>query len=283
MAMMLFFCIIGGVLWIYSSSVFLSRNILRHYALILFLVSFMTFGISVLLIKNDKTSSEYYLLFIPLFLASMFYTRYRKKMKDLRVVADQQRYWEEVKPEDVDNFYQHRKKEKEKRISVSVNVKDKKFFKIFEINQNENKRYISLSFFKTLKRIENEFTVVKNTDELKKYYLYDIVFKKIKGIIKQAEKMVDYEEVLKNNNYYAEFFLLFLWENYTQRTNISNSNLLILAEREIEEEFVGALDNIDLNSVKKRGSALYYRYMVFYNRDVKYITRENKELEGNFL
>ncbi|EEU7470459.1 hypothetical protein HEJ31_001392, partial [Campylobacter jejuni] len=64
---------------------------------------------------------------------------------------------------------------------------------------------------------------------------------------------------------------LYLWENYTQRINISNANLILLAENEIQEDFVGAMDNVDLNSVKKRGAALYFRYIVYHKREGNYI------------
>ncbi|MCW1355394.1 hypothetical protein OLQ17_03535 [Campylobacter jejuni] len=190
----------------------------------------------------------------------------------MEIVADQQRYWDEITSDEVYNFFKHRKINKGKRFAVEVNEQERKFHKTKTPNSKNNiDSYISVSFWKRLKKIENEFTFVENIEQIEEYPLYHAVFNKIKDIIKSSEKKVNYNEVLKENNYIVEFFLLYLWENYTQRINISNANLILLAENEIQEDFVGAMDNVDLNSVKKRGAALYFRYIVYHKREGNYI------------
>lgn len=58
-----------------------------------------------------------------------------------------------------------------------------------------------------------------------------------------------------------------LWEKYTSRENISVANLKILATNFMENEFLGAIDILSLDSnVKYSGSALYYKYMLFKDR-----------------
>ena len=92
---------------------------------------------------------------------------------------------------------------------------------------------------------------------------------------------MDYEALLKENKMCAEFFLMDLWEKYTKRSNIGIANLILLGNREIEEEFVGALDNIDLNCVKAKGAALYYRYMVFVGRADNYVFKKQEPSESS--
>ncbi|EAJ2975602.1 hypothetical protein ACMWEF_001850 [Campylobacter jejuni] len=272
MVSMLFFCVVGGVLWVYSSSLFLAKDVVRSYALIMVFTSFLCFGTSILLLRNNEDTSYLYLFFIPLFIFSMFYIKKRKKVRGLEIVADQQRYWDEITSDEVYDFFKHRKINKGKRFAVEVNEQERKFHKAKTPNSKNNvDNYISVSFWKRLKKIENEFTFVENIEQIEEYPLYHAVFNKIKDIIKSSEKKVNYDEILKENNYIVEFFLLYLWENYTQRINISNANLILLAENEIQEDFVGAMDNVDLNSVKKRGAALYFRYIVYHKREGNYI------------
>ncbi|MCW1355313.1 hypothetical protein OLQ17_03100, partial [Campylobacter jejuni] len=68
MVSMLFFCVVGGVLWVYSSSLFLAKDVVRSYALIMVFTSFLCFGTSILLLRNNEdTSICIYFLFHYLF------------------------------------------------------------------------------------------------------------------------------------------------------------------------------------------------------------------------
>ncbi|EAH8338417.1 hypothetical protein EU792_09005, partial [Campylobacter upsaliensis] len=85
--------------------------------------------------------------------------------------------------------------------------------------------------------------------------------------------------------YYAEFFLMELWEKYTPQFNISVANLDILASSEKEREFLGALDLIHLNCVKRKGAVFYYKYLEFKDRIKEYlkgVVDENPINEAGF-
>ena len=86
------------------------------------------------------------------------------------------------------------------------------------------------------------------------------------------------KEVLKENDNKAEFFLMSLWEEHTFKFNISVANLEILAQNTKEKEFLGALDLLNLNCVKRKGAVFFYQYMEFKNRIKDYLKEDNKEL-----
>ncbi len=281
MASLLLFATIGGCLWVYSSNTFMSRELLRSYALIMLGVSVLVWLFFALTLNPsaDAKPLYVYLAFIPFFALTTFYISKRIRQRGLKIVANQQRYWDEVTSEDVSEFYKYRKILKGGRFATKVNIEDRRLFKNIIISgdgDGENtkiKEIISPSFFKNLKRLDSELTKIDDLGQLEQYPLYAAIFKKLKEIIKKSEKTVDYESELKNSFYVAEYFLMRLWENHTKRTNISNANLAVLASRDIENELIGALDNLDLNCVKKRGAALYYRYMRFCGRDEAYISK----------
>ncbi|EOG7170972.1 hypothetical protein ACLH6T_001042, partial [Campylobacter upsaliensis] len=60
----------------------------------------------------------------------------------------------------------------------------------------------------------------------------------------------------------------------TASFNISVANLDILASSEKEREFLGALDLIHLNCVKRKGAVFYYKYLEFKDRIKEYLKGE---------
>ena len=286
MGVVIFFLCLALAFWMYGSMSYLSKDVLRLFAILMGASAIFSYGFIKLLFRTGDGQTYLYLAFIPIFLFGFYYIKLKRKVRPLEVVANQQRYWDEVKAKDVYSFFQGRKQKKSKKITIRVNEEEKK---LFRINPSDNKKYISTNFFKILKRIENEFTYVKSLKDIEQYELYNAVFNKIKNIVKSRDIDVDYEEIFKENKKCVEFFLMDLWERYTKRSNIGIANLVLLANREIEEEFVGALDNIDLNCVKAKGAALYYRYMVFSGREKNYISKQQEEIQeeiyedGDFL
>lgn len=279
MFVVIFFLCIALTLWAYGDFSYLSKDILRLFALLMGASAIFSYGFIELLFRAGDEETYLYLAFIPVFVFGYFYIKAKRKVRPLEVVANQQRYWDEVKGSDVYKFFQGRKEKRAKKITIRVNEEEKKLFR--QIIGEPHKKYLSTNFFKTLKRIEEEFTYIKNLDDIKQYKLYEAVFKKIKSIVKAREISVDYEALLKENKMCAEFFLMDLWEKYTKRSNIGIANLILLGNREIEEEFVGALDNIDLNCVKAKGAALYYRYMVFVGRADNYVFKKQEPSESS--
>lgn len=276
MTVAILFLVFALILYIYGGVSYLSKDILRLFAFLFGACAVFAYGFIDLLFKTGNQNTYLYLSFIPVFVFGYFYIKSKQKVRPLEVVANQQRYWDEVKASDVYQFFKGRKQQRAKKIIIRVNAEEKKLFR-----QSLNKKYISTNFFKTLKRIEEEFTYINNLEDIKQYELYEAILKKIKGITKAREISIDYEDVLKQNKMCVEFFLMDLWEKYTKRSNIGTANLSLLANREIEEELVGALDNIDLNCVKAKGAALYYRYMVFVGRADNYVFKKQEPSESS--
>ena len=113
--------------------------------------------------------------------------------------------------------------------------------------------------------------------------------KKIKYFMKSLEQVVDWEEILKENDFYAEYFLIDIWCRFTKPFNIGTANLSVLATNNTEYELVGAIDNADLNSVKRHGAGLFYMYAKFKglipqndeenNQNIQ--TKDGKKLESS--
>ena len=203
--------------------------------------------------------SYLYLLFIPFIILFMWQVFKTGSKKSLDIVAKQQSYWG-ISPKSIYNFYQNRKIEKNDRIETKVNLEDKFLSKQY----SHKNSFLTGNVFYDIKNLN--LTKVSSVKEINNSKLYSLVLKKIEGMIKYLEKSVDFEEILKKNDMCVEYFLMDLWESYTQSFNIGTANLDVYAQNEIEKEFVGALDNIDLNSVKKSGAALFFSYMKFKKR-----------------
>lgn len=326
LAIVVFFLTIAAVLWIFGDMSYLSKPILKQFAFTMALGSFMTWAFLTFFLETVFQWKNYqnyiYLLFIPFFIIGMYHLKKARKIIPLSVQANQQRYWEEIKASDVYKFFLGRKEPKRKKIVIRVNEGEKKFFKSSELIPDKD--YVSVNFFRMLKRIEKELTFVDlkslqnieleiltilnanpNTEELNRQIteknkeiaalkeqlakdmndtinqipLYKAVFDKIKFFIREQDIQANLVDIFVEDKGCVEFFLLDLWERYTKRVNIGTANLVLLAEREIEEEFIGAMDNVDLYSVKAKGAALYYRYMVFMGRVDNYLKKAEQEEE----
>lgn len=291
LAIVVFFLTIAAVLWIFGDMSYLSKPILKQFAFTMALGSFMTWAFLTFFLETVFQWKNYqnyiYLLFIPFFIIGMYHFKKARKIVPLSVQANQQRYWEEIKASDVYKFFLGRKEPKRKKIVIRVNEGEKKFFKSSELIPDKD--YVSVNFFRMLKRIEKELTFVdlKSSQNIEKDMndiinqipLYKVVFGKIKFFIREQDIKANLVDIFVEDKGCVEFFLLDLWERYTKRVNIGTANLVLLAEREIEEEFIGAMDNVDLYSVKAKGAALYYRYMVFMGRVDNYLKKAEQEEE----
>ena len=291
LAIVVFFLTIAAVLWIFGDMSYLSKPILKQFAFTMALGSFMTWAFLTFFLETVFQWKNYqnyiYLLFIPFFIIGMYHLKKARKIVPLSVQANQQRYWEEIKASDVYKFFLGRKEPKRKKIVIRVNEGEKKFFKSSELIPDKD--YVSVNFFRMLKRIEKELTFVdlKSSQNIEKDMndiinqipLYKAVFDKIKFFIREQDIKANLVDIFVEDKGCVEFFLLDLWERHTKRVNIGTANLVLLAEREIEEEFIGAMDNVDLYSVKAKGAALYYRYMVFMGRVDNYLKKAEQEEE----
>ncbi|WP_376843606.1 hypothetical protein [Campylobacter coli] len=257
-----------------------SKNILNlkyefqyeNFTYILGTVTFILFVLFVFIDKSKTYSLElWYLAFIPVILILDRYISIKIKPKKLEIIADQQRYWDEINSQSIANFYNFRKRMLKSRIEIEIDENSKKIIK---------NGHIVPDFFIKYKNLElTKINSIKDIEECSK--VYKAIFKKVKGFIDILEVKINYEEILKNNNYYLEFFLLELWEDYTPKFNISPANLDILAIDEKEIEFLGAIDLIHLNCIKRKGSAMYYKYLESKNRIQNFLESKNDENYAN--
>ncbi|EMD0005737.1 hypothetical protein ACIMK4_001192 [Campylobacter upsaliensis] len=273
MLVLIFFFILAFVFW-NKSKMDLEKEFIYEYSS--YIIGLSAILIYVYLYTNEEElkTSIYYLFLTPCFLILLYFIKQKIKPKPLNIEANQQRYFDEVNALMIKEFYQTRKDIKKDRVEVYVNKESKKLIKNNKIVPEFFLLYHSL-----------EPTKISNINELKQYTIFAIIFKKLEEFIKLKEVKIDYEKELENNHYYAEFFLMELWEKYTPQFNISVANLDILASSEKEREFLGALDLIHLNCVKRKGAVFYYKYLEFKDRIKEYlkgVVDENPINEAGF-
>ncbi|EAJ1622747.1 hypothetical protein CT510_08895 [Campylobacter upsaliensis] len=269
MLVLIFFLILAFVFW-NKSKMDLEKEFIYEYSSYIIGLSAVLIYVYLYTNEEELKTSIYYLFLTPCFLILLYFIKQKIKPKPLNIEANQQRYFDEVNALMIKEFYQTRKDIKKDRVEVYVNKESKKLIK-------NNK--IVPEFFLLYRSLEP--TKISNINELKQYTIFAIIFKKLEEFIKLKEVKIDYEKELENNHYYAEFFLMELWEKYTPQFNISVANLDILASSEKEREFLGALDLIHLNCVKRKGAVFYYKYLEFKDRIKEYLKGEVSQNPAN--
>ncbi|WP_270966988.1 hypothetical protein [Campylobacter upsaliensis] len=273
MLVLIFFLILAFVFW-NKSKMDLEKEFIYEYSSYIIGLSAVLIYVYLYTNEEELKTSIYYLFLTPCFLILLYFIKQKIKPKPLNIEANQQRYFDEVNALMIKEFYQTRKDIKKDRVEVYVNKESKKLIKNNKIVPEFFLLYHSL-----------KPTKISNINELKQYTIFAIIFKKLEEFIKLKEVKIDYEKELENNHYYAEFFLMELWEKYTPQFNISVANLDILASSEKEREFLGALDLIHLNCVKRKGAVFYYKYLEFKDRIKEYlkgVVDENPINEAGF-
>lgn len=266
MIVLIFFIVIAVVLYLNSQNFFDAQELLENAT---YIVGLSAVLIYVFLWISDFESEKnlYFLALIPLYAISIYLIKEKTKSKPLDVIANQQRYFNEVKAKDIIKYYSVRKDIKNNRVEALVNKHSKKLIK---------NGVIIPQFFLNFKEIEP--TKIQSIQELENSKVFSIVFKKVKGFISDLEAKVDYEKALAENGNYAEFFLMDLWEKYTYKFNISLANLDILATNLNEKELLGALDLLNLNCVKLKGAVLYYKFIQFKDRIKDFVKEESQNV-----
>jgi len=266
MIVLIFFIVIAVVLYLNSQNFFDAQELLENAT---YIVGLSAVLIYVFLWISDFESEKnlYFLALIPLYAVSIYLIKEKTKSKPLDVIANQQRYFNEVKAKDIIKYYSVRKDVKNNRVEALVNKHSKKLIK---------NGVIIPQFFLNFKTIEP--TKIQSIQELENSKVFSVVFKKVKGFISDLEAKVDYEKALAENGNYAEFFLMDLWEKYTYKFNISLANLDILATNLNEKELLGALDLLNLNCVKLKGAVLYYKFIQFKDRIKDFVKEESQNV-----
>ena len=174
------------------------------------------------------------------------------------IKAKKQSYWD-IPSIDIINFFKYRREEKKDRVETHINKLSKKFWRVYD----NRHRYFTKNIF--IELYDLELTTLEKVEEINNIRLYNKIFNKIKEFTEAAELNVNFDEILEENDHIAEYFLIDIWCRFTKRVNIGTANLIVLAENFTQQELIGALDNADLNSVKRHGSSLYFKYAMFKN------------------
>lgn len=213
------------------------------------------------------------LLVIPFFLVLMYYVKQETKQKTMQILAKPQTYWP-ISPGEIRSYYADREVEKTDRIEVRK-VPHLVFYRTY----GNDAKLLSGNVIYDLAAAKKDpgLTTIKSTKELNQSRLYGMIFKKLKDILKYKEIDVNLEQLLHENDNKAEYFLMDLWEKYTQDINIGTANLEVVARSTIERELIGALDNLDMECVKRTGLPLYVGFMRFKNRIPDTIEEETEE------
>lgn len=276
MISLIVFLFIALTVYLFAGSVFLAKDLLRTFGIAMALIASGCYlFVGVVFRAEQLEPTLKFLIFIPIFIFGIWYVRYVTKTAPLEVVANQQRYWADLKAKLLYKWYEQRKDIKSDRVEIKINSYEKQLIKPLRPNKYAD-TIINPSFFIDLARLENNMTIVKSVDELKAISLYSKIFAVIEKQIKERETRIDLVEVLKENEYCAEYFIMDLWGQFTNDINIGVANLEILAKNDVQRQLVFALDNLDLYNVKNKGSALYYKYMLFKNKVSPYLEEDNE-------
>lgn len=213
------------------------------------------------------------LFFYPIFIVIALFTIYKIYLlsikKPLEVVAKQTSYWG-VNAKDIYKKYDWKLDFRKDRIEIRTNRLKKEIYRTY----SNDEKYITGNIFLAMNDLK--FTKVDDLSEIKSE-LYLALIKKFKEIILELELKNDLDTLLKENDNCVEFFLINCWEIYTERVNLGIATLDILAKNFTEYELLGALDNATLNSVKRHGAAMYFKYAEFKNLLPKDIIEKRKE------
>lgn len=266
---LVFFIVLALIFYINSKTLFDERSFLENSAFIIGLTSVFSFTF-ILLGDLDVKTQYYYLVFVAFFYFAIKYIERKSAPKPLNVVANQQRYWQEITPKMVYEYYNPRKDIKSNRVEARINIESKKLIK---------NNLIVPQFF--LDYYAFQPTHIEKIEDLENTLIFSVIFKRLKEIIKDLEAKVDYEATLKANGNYAEYFLMDLWESYTKKQNIGIAYLEILATNEKEKELIYALDLLFLQNVKRKGAVWFYKYLEFKGRLQEYLQKENNENQAN--
>ncbi len=239
------------------------------------LAIFTIWAVYVLTFLGDYSKMEifFYLIFIAIALITIYKIYLLSKKKPVDIVAKQTSYWG-VNAKDIYKKYDWKLDFKKDRIETRTNRLQKQIYRVYS---NEEK-YITGNIFLAMNDLK--FTKVNDLSEIQSE-LYTTIIKKFKEIIEELELKNDLDTLLKENDNCVEFFLINCWEIYTTRVNLGIATLDILAKNFTEYELLGALDNATLNSVKRHGAAMYFKYAEFKGLLPKDILEERQEEEKN--
>lgn len=239
------------------------KNIYLYFGIICIVCVWSVYTLGYIGVEKKEHKTLNFYVYIGIIITIVFLIRFARgyiKKPSLKIVAPQVNYWG-ISPQDIENYYDYRREIKgfgsDKRVETKVNKLSKKFYRSYS---NKDK-FLTGNIF--LEMTNLKLLKVKNLDEINNVLLYRRIFNKIKDICKEAEINVNYDEILRENKNIVEYFLIDCWCRFTKPFNIGLANLEVLATNFTQKELVGAIDNADLNSVKRAGASLFFKYALF--------------------
>lgn len=234
------------------------------------------------LLNNDEKYSSPWVYIIFIAVAGYFYSYVRKVVKKNQssismketlapnfIKAKKESYWD-IPSQRIIDFFNYRREIKSDRVETHLNKPSKEFYRVY----GNDEKYLTSNIFHEMRDLE--LTRLSNLAEISKINLYNKIYEKIKEFNDSIEMSIDYEGILKENDNIAEYFLIDLWCRFTKPFNIGTANLIVLARNFTQSELIGALDNADLNSVKRHGAGLYFKYALFKNLIPQEVLDEEK-------
>lgn len=181
---------------------------------------------------------------IGFILIKLFKNMYENR---LSIKATQNTYWG-IDPKVVLENNKHKVVQKRGRKEIAQKYLDKVDF-FYRINEKNNGEKIlddkALYMIRDFKP-EEQLTKIKSLDYFKKdaSELIKKVYNKIREFEADAELGIDFEEMLKRNDYYLEYFILEGWEKTAQYENIGVGTLQEVAKNKMEIKLIGAMDTV---------------------------------------
>jgi len=260
---MLTFCILSSILIIFFYVINKYKKSSREIISLISLYS-LTIVWSIFLFMDNERISIYILVIAFILLNCVFYYLFTNDQDtDPRVIyAKQQNYWD-INSNDIIKTFRENEIEKEDRIEVKSNIDSLYINKL----DNPEIKMISPNAVTYLKKINELYKtiIITNIDDIKKYPIQNKIFEKLVSFIeKDKELFLNYNKILKEFDNNLDFFIIYLWDNYSKDFNIGIGQLEALCKNnKIHQEFINALDNTNLTMIKLKGSYLLYKYHKF--------------------
>lgn len=94
-------------------------------------------------------------------------------------------------------------------------------------------------------------------------FVFQLIYYKMYELNYMLEKNLDFEKLLKENNYIAQFFLMDLWERIAKDDIIGVSSLYAIAKDKKDLDLVGACDSLINSNIVRDGIELLAHYYNF--------------------
>jgi len=211
---------------------------------------------------NSSTMSIYtaaIILIAVIFIMKKAKAMNRDKMK---IDARQISFWG-VDVNRIKEKFKHRIVKKVGR--KEVEIPDGEYFTKKDKNGNtvlQNLKYIDVKKYDKFIKIQDVgYFQSENCTEL-----YKKIYDRMQEINAENEAGLNFNEILKSNNYVLEFFIIDIWERLATHEPLGVATLNAIAVNDREMDLLGALDSAKNSNVGSLGFELFMHYENFKNR-----------------